>query len=133
MELVGAVTLLALLQFVVMGIMVGRARGLYGVKAPATTGHEQFERWFRVHYNTLEKLIVFLPSLWLFGYYVGQYYAAGLGCFYLVGRAVYAAGYVKDPSKRGIGMIITELPIWIMLIGGFIAVAIAWAQGMSGL
>ena len=66
MELVGAVTLLALLQFVVMGIMVGRARGLYGVKAPATTGHEQFERWFRVHYNTLEKLIVFLPSLWLF-------------------------------------------------------------------
>ena len=63
MELVGLISLLAVLQFVVFGILVGRARGVYGVKAPATTGHEQFERWFRVHYNTLEKLIVFLPAL----------------------------------------------------------------------
>ena len=122
MELVGAVTLLALLQFVVMGIMVGRARGLYGVKAPATTGHEQFERWFRVHYNTLEKLIVFLPSLWLFGYYVGQYYAAGLGGIYLVGRLLYAVTYTRDPATRGLGTLLSDLPIVIMLLGGLIAI-----------
>ena len=122
MELVGAVTLLALLQFVVMGIMVGRARGLYGVKAPATTGHEQFERWFRVHYNTLEKLIVFLPSLWLFGYYVGQYYAAGLGGIYLVGRLLYAVTYIRDPATRGLGTLLSDLPIVIMLLGGLIAI-----------
>jgi hypothetical protein len=122
MELVGAVTLLALLQFVVMGIMVGRARGLYGVKAPATTGHEQFERWFRVHYNTLEKLIVFLPSLWLFGYYVGQYYAAGLGGIYLVGRLLYAVTYTRDPATRGLGTLLSDLPILIMLLGGLIAI-----------
>tara|TARA_A200000159_G_C7318019_1_gene337543 strand:+ start:1054 stop:1443 length:390 start_codon:yes stop_codon:yes gene_type:complete len=122
MELVGAVTLLALLQFVVMGIMVGRARGLYGVKAPATTGHEQFERWFRVHYNTLEKLIVFLPSLWLFGYYVGQYYAAGLGGIYLVGRLLYAVTYIRDPATRGLGTLLSDLPMVIMLLGGLIAI-----------
>ena len=122
MELVGAVTLLALLQFVVMGIMVGRARGLYGVKAPATTGHEQFERWFRVHYNTLEKLIVFLPSLWLFGYYVGQYYAAGLGGIYLVGRLLYAVTYIRDPATRGLGTLLSDLPMMIMLLGGLIAI-----------
>ena len=122
MELVGAVTLLALLQFVVMGIMVGRARGLYGVKAPATTGHEQFERWFRVHYNTLEKLIVFLPSLWLFGYYVGQYYAAGLGGIYLVGRLLYAVTYTRDPATRGLGTLLSNLPMVIMLLGGLIAI-----------
>ena len=122
MELVGAVTLLALLQFVVMGIMVGRARGLYGVKAPATTGHEQFERWFRVHYNTLEKLIVFLPSLWLFGYYVGQYYAAGLGGIYLVGRLLYALTYIRDPATRGLGKLLSDLPMVIMLLGGLIAI-----------
>jgi hypothetical protein len=122
MELVGAVTLLALLQFVVMGIMVGRARGLYGVKAPATTGHEQFERWFRVHYNTLEKLIVFLPSLWLFGYYVGQYYAAGLGGIYLVGRLLYAVTYTRDPATRGLGTLLSDLPMVIMLLGGLIAI-----------
>ena len=122
MELVGAVTLLALLQFVVMGIMVGRARGLYGVKAPATTGHEQFERWFRVHYNTLEKLIVFLPSLWLFGYYVGQYYAAGLGGIYLVCRLLYAVTYIRDPATRGLGTLLSDLPMVIMLLGGLIAI-----------
>ena len=122
MELVGAVTLLALLQFVVMGIMVGRARGLYGVKAPATTGHEQFERWFRVHYNTLEKLIVFLPSLWLFGYYVGQYYAAGLGGIYLVGRLLYAVTYIRDPATRGLGTLLSDLPMVMMLLGGLIAI-----------
>ena len=122
MELVGAVTLLALLQFVVMGIMVGRARGLYGVKAPATIGHEQFERWFRVHYNTLEKLIVFLPSLWLFGYYVGQYYAAGLGGIYLVGRLLYAVTYTRDPATRGLGTLLSDLPMVIMLLGGLIAI-----------
>jgi hypothetical protein len=122
MELVGAVTLLALLQFVVMGIMVGRARGLYGVKAPATTGHEQFERWFRVHYNTLEKLIVFLPSLWLFGYYVGQYYAACLGGIYLVGRLLYAVTYTRDPATRGLGTLLSDLPMVIMLLGGLIAI-----------
>ena len=122
MELVGAVTLLALLQFVVMGIIVGRARGLYGVKAPATTGHEQFERWFRVHYNTLEKLIVFLPSLWLFGYYVGQYYAAGLGGIYLVGRLLYAVTYIRDPATRGLGTLLSDLPMVIMLLGGLIAI-----------
>lgn len=122
MEFVGAVTLLALLQFVVMGIMVGRARGLYGVKAPATTGHEQFERWFRVHYNTLEKLIVFLPSLWLFGYYVGQYYAAGLGGIYLVGRLLYAVTYTRDPATRGLGTLLSDLPMVIMLLGGLIAI-----------
>ena len=61
---------LALVQFVAFGMLVGRARGLYGIKAPATTGHEMFERYFRVHYNTMELLIVFVPAGWLFGLYV---------------------------------------------------------------
>lgn len=131
MELVSAVSLLAILQFSVLGLLVGRARGKYGVAAPAVTGDEHFERWFRVHYNTLERLVVFLPALWLFGYYVGQYYAAGLGCIYLIGRLLYASAYVKDPAKRGLGMIISELPIWIMLTGGLIAVAIHWSRGLG--
>jgi len=129
MELVGLISLLAVLQFVVFGILVGRARGVYGVKAPATTGHEQFERWFRVHYNTLEKLIVFLPALWLFGYYVGQYYAAGLGLIYLVGRLLYALSYTRDPASRTLGTLVSELPILIMIIGGIIAISLDLAAG----
>ena len=37
---------LAVLEFVVFGIFVGRARSKYQVKAPATTGNEMFERYF---------------------------------------------------------------------------------------
>ena len=51
------ITVLALLQFVVFGILVGRARGLYNVQAPAVTGNEVFERYFRVQMNTLEQLL----------------------------------------------------------------------------
>ncbi|CAA9892398.1 MAPEG family protein [Candidatus Methylobacter favarea] len=57
------VTILAVLQFFLFGILVGRARRQHRVKAPATSGHELFERAFRVHMNTLEQLVGFLPAL----------------------------------------------------------------------
>ena len=60
------VTLLALLEYSILGAMVGRARQTYGVEAPATTGNPDFERYFRVHENTLEALIVFIPAFWIF-------------------------------------------------------------------
>ena len=66
MAYVDIVTALALLQFIVFGFKVGRARGRYGVKAPAITGNEIFERHFRVQQNTLEQLMVFLPGMYLF-------------------------------------------------------------------
>ena len=86
---------------------------------------------FRVHYNTLEKLIVFLPALWLFGYYVGQYYAAALGVIYLIGRLMYAMSYVRDPSSRGLGTLISELPSLVMVLGGLVAVIIQWLESLS--
>lgn len=45
----------AVLQFFAFGILVGRARDRYGVKAPSVSGNEHFERAFRVHANTLER------------------------------------------------------------------------------
>jgi glutathione S-transferase len=52
MAYVDIVTALAVLQFIVFGFRVGAARGRYGVKAPAITGNEIFERLFRVQQNT---------------------------------------------------------------------------------
>ncbi len=52
MAYVDIVTVLAVLQFLVFGFQVGGARGKYGVKAPATTGNEIFERVFRIQQNT---------------------------------------------------------------------------------
>ena len=70
MAYVDIVTALALLQFVGSAFKVGGARGRYGVKAPAVTGNEIFERHFRVQQNTLEQLVVFLPGLYLFSHYL---------------------------------------------------------------
>ena len=125
MELVAFVTVLALLEYVVFAMLVGRARGQYGVKAPAVTGHEIFERYFRVQQNTLELLVAFVPGVWLFGAYVSPNWAAGLGLVYLVGRILYLRGYVADPAKREIGFGLSVLPLFVLLLGAL------WGAGRS--
>jgi glutathione S-transferase len=119
MAYVDIVTVLALLQFIVFGYKVGRCRGRYGVKAPAVTGNEIFERYFRVQQNTLEQLIAFLPGIYLFSRYLSPLVAAVLGLLYLIGRELYAFAYVKDPAKREIGYALTFLPTVVLLVGGF--------------
>ncbi len=118
MAYVDIVTALAVLQFFVFGFKVGGARGRYGVKAPAITGNEIFERHFRVQQNTLELLIAFVPGLYLFSRYWSPLIAAALGVIYLIGREVYAAGYVKEPAKRSAGYGLSFLPTVILVVGG---------------
>jgi glutathione S-transferase len=120
MAYVDIVTALAVLQFLVFGFKVAKARGRYGIKAPAITGNEIFERYFRVQQNTLEQLIGFLPGLYLFSHYFNPFVAAALGLVYLIGREIYALTYVKDPSKREIGYVLTVLPMAVLLLGGLI-------------
>jgi len=101
MEFVAIVAVLALMQYIYFAVLVGQARGKFGVNGPAVTGHPVFERYFRVQMNTLELLIALLPGLWLFAYYVSPTWAAILGSVYLVGRFMYQRSYVADPAKRG--------------------------------
>lgn len=117
MALVAAVIALALIEFVVFALLVGRARAMCKVAAPATTGHPVFERYFRVQQNTMEQLIVFVPSMWLFGLYVSTVWAAGLGLLFVVGRALYLKAYVKEPSTRSVGFGLSFLPNLILLLG----------------
>ena len=117
MEPVAVVIALALFQYVVFAMLVGWARGKYGVKAPAVTGHEIFERYFRVHQNTLELLVAFVPAIWLFGMYVDPAWAALLGLVYLVARVLYLRGYVADPAKREVGFALSVLPVFVLLAG----------------
>jgi uncharacterized membrane protein YecN with MAPEG domain len=118
----GFVTITALIEYMVMGVMVGRARVKYGVAAPATTGHPMFERYFRVHQNTLEMLVVFLPGLWLFAQYVSAGVAALLGIAFIAARIVYAASYVQDPGRRAAGAIATMLVNTVLIAGSLIGV-----------
>ena len=120
MAYVDIVTALAVLQFIVFGFKVGAARGRYGVKAPAITGNEIFERLFRIQQNTLEQLIAFLPGIYLFSRYFPPMLAAAIGVVYLIGRELYAYTYVKDPSKREVGYGMTFVPMIILVVGGLI-------------
>jgi uncharacterized membrane protein YecN with MAPEG domain len=125
MQFVAFVIALALLEYAIFGMLVGWARGKYHVAAPATSGHPVFERYFRVHQNTLEQLVAFVPAMWLFGTYVNPTWAAGLGVVFVVGRIVYLIGYVADPAKREIGFGLTALPVMILLVGGL------WGAGKA--
>jgi uncharacterized MAPEG superfamily protein len=113
---VNLVILLGLVEFVVFGFLVGSAREKYGVKAPATSGHQMFDRYFRVHYNTLELLILFVPALWIAAMYWNPQWMAGVGAVYLIGRVIYLRGYVADPRQRSIGFALSMLPILILVL-----------------
>lgn len=128
MELIAIVTGLALLEYFVFGFLVGRARGRYGIEAPAVQGHPIFERTFRVHQNTLEQIVIFLPSLWIFGRFVSGSIGAGLGMIWIAGRYLYLRGYVKEPSKRGLGTAVSGLASLVLLLGGLVGTAIAWVR-----
>lgn len=125
MEFVAIVIVLALLQYFVFGLLVGRARAKFDVHAPAITGHPVFERYYRVHQNTLELMIMFIPAIVLFGYWVRPDLGAGIGFVYVIGRFIYLRAYISDPARRGLGFGLSILPILILLIGGGIAAVLS--------
>ena len=111
------VTIVALLVYFYMSLQVGRARGKSGIAAPCMTGDPTLERAVRVHINTLEWLPLFLGGLWLFAIYWSECVAAGLGVVWIVGRLIYAAGYMTDPGKRSTGFLIQFAAAGILLVG----------------
>ena len=119
------VVVLAIVQFIVFGGMVGAARGKYGVKAPATTGHPSFERIYRVQMNTLELLVCLLPAMYLAARYWSPNFEALAGAVYLVGRVIYLRAYTKDPASRTLGFALSFFPILAMLGAALIGAVMA--------
>ena len=111
------VTLLAVLVYFWMGLQVAGARGKSGIQAPTMTGDPRLERAVRVQTNTLEWLPIFLAGLWLFAIYCNEMIAAGLGVVWIIGRLVYSAGYMADPSKRSTGFMIQSLAGAVLVFG----------------
>jgi len=122
MELVILVILVALIEYMVFAGLVGRARARHAVLAPAMTGHPEFERANRVHQNTLEALIVFIPAVLTFGCYLSARWAAGLGVLFIVARAIYALSYFRDPAKRGVGAGLTGVTNVVLVLGGIVGI-----------
>lgn len=127
MNYVHIVAVLAIMQLFYFGVMVGRARGQYGVDAPATSGHEVFDRAFRIHMNTLEQLVGFLPSLLIASVYWSNALVAAIGAVYIVGRFLYQKSYLEDPSKRGTGFLLSVVPTFILLLAALVGAIIRHA------
>jgi len=116
------VTLLALLVYFWILLRAGSARSKHDIKAPAITGHPDFERALRVQQNSLELLIMFIPSLWIFSLTIQVLVGAALGLIFVIGRIAYAVSYAADPTKRSLGFGLSIIPILIMMIGGLVGV-----------
>ena len=110
------VTVVALFQFFIFGALVAIARAKQGIAAPAMTGTPAFERLVRVHLNTLERLVLFVPLMWLAAQFWNPLWVAGVGVVFLVARMLYWRGYVKHPDQRMLGNVLSMIPIGIFLL-----------------
>ena len=119
-----AVIALALVEYFSFGMLVGAARAKFNVPAPATTGHPEFERTFRVQQNTLEQLVIFLPSIWGFATFLNAPVAAGLGAVFIVGRFLYSRGYTAEAAKRSTGFLVSGLANLALLLGAIVGAGI---------
>lgn len=117
----------ALALYAVVGGIVGRARGKYGVEAPAVHGDPAFERAFRVQQNTLEQIVLFLPALWLFAWFVSGGWASVIGLIWIAGRAWYAKSYYADAAKRGPGFGLAGMATIVLMIGSVAGIVVALA------
>ena len=117
------VTLLSILFYLFAGFQVSKARVAFGIKPPAVSGNPEFERVFRVQMNTLEWMPIFLPSLWLFAFYINDALAAALGLVWIIGRVLYLTGYSQAAAKRGLGFGIqgaAAVLLWLGALGAII-------------
>ena len=130
MHFAAIITLLALSLFTSAVVWVGAARIKYGVKAPATTGNENFERIFRVQMNTLENLVLFLPALWLFNYYVSPLWTGILGLVWLLGRVDYALSYARSAEARSRGYGISALAFLALAVGAAVGIVLRIIAGL---
>jgi uncharacterized membrane protein YecN with MAPEG domain len=125
MQYVELIAALAVIQFLSFGALTGRARHHSGLKAPAISGHEGFERMYRVQMNTLEVMVAFLPALFLAAKYWSPLIVAALGFVYLIGRLIYWRAYVDNPAKRGMGFLLSILPTIVLALGALVGIVLS--------
>ncbi len=123
------ITILILIVYLTTTILVSRLRYRHHIAAPATTGHADFERAFRVQMNTLEHLPVVLPVMWLTAIFFSPFPLAAplLGVVWIIGRALYINGYMKAAEKRGPGFGLCGVAEILLLLLALIGVVMTWA------
>ena len=129
MEAVAIITGLILVQTFYFAIQVGQARARHSISAPVMIGADEFNRAFRVHQNTVEQIVLLIPAMWMFAYYVHSLTAAGIGLAFIVTRFIYRSAYMKDPKARGKGFGPGALLTVILILGGIIGAGLELYRG----
>jgi glutathione S-transferase len=122
LPLTGIATVLMLLTYFWTSMVAVKARKTFNVPAPATDGPDGFKRAYRAHENTLEQLVMTLPSVWLFAVWVSDTWAALAGLVWCIGRVVYVRSYAADSDKRGTGFLIGFVATAVCLFGSLGAI-----------
>ena len=123
--LTAAVTLLAVAISMAFAIGVSRTRRRTGIDAPAMSGAPELDRALRIQGNTVEQIVLFLPSLWLAALYFPGWWAPALGLIWCLGRIVYAFVY-GDRKSRFPGIALTVFPTIILWLLALIGLIDAW-------
>ena len=120
MEYTLLIIMIALAQFLFFTARVGLNRGKLGVNAPHTSGNETWERMYRVQQNTMEQLVIFVPSMLVFSTYTSGRWVLIPGVLFLVGRQLYSYEYITDPATRTPGMALSLLCNAVLVVGALI-------------
>jgi uncharacterized membrane protein YecN with MAPEG domain len=128
--LTASVTVLDVLFLFFATFRTAIMRGRHAILAPATVGHPEFDRAYRVQMNTLEQLVMFLPLMWIAALYpIGwPWLAPAFGVLFVIGRALYMQLYMADPAKRGPGAGLTGLTIAAVLLLAIAGLIKAWLR-----
>ena len=119
-------TLIAVFFTFALGGRVGYMRGRHKIEAPATVGHPDFERAFRIHANTVENLILFVPLLWIASVFYGGMIPFWLGIAWITSRVIYTWGYSQaNTQMRGPGAGLGFLSLLGLLVLSAIGLASA--------
>jgi len=77
--------------------------------------------WWPFHSAAFTLLaIVLVPALFGFAYFASPGWAAALGVVFIVGRALFARGYVRDPAQRGPGFGLSLAANTVLLVGALL-------------
>jgi glutathione S-transferase len=123
-RLAAIITVLACVFTFFAAYRVSMMRRAHAVEAPATTGHPNFERAYRIHMNTIESLVLFLPLLWMGAILYSGVVAFILGLVWLVGRLMYMMSYTTDPSRRAPGAYTTMFALVGLLVLSLLGIAV---------
>ncbi len=126
MNAIITITVLSLMQYFFFGALVGKARAALGINAPRMEGSEAFECLVRVHLNTMERLVMFMPLLWMASRFWNPLWVSAAGALFLVARVLYWRGYVRSPERRKVGNILTVVAIALLLLANLAGLGKAW-------